>query len=1391
MKIVRYVFLFFAVLVFGLKAQDEGYKSWVERRDKLKEDINVVRYYTFEDIVDSKSMLTDFSPNKAHLKFVPYTDRTTKTVYDDLQVVEGRWKDKKAVRLDRGYYQGASYNIDNNQFSAEVWFRRQGEGSQPPPKGRISRGHIFSVEGFRAGWRLTTAYEPTSGVTFSLGAEGGSDRAGANVVAKTPMVDNVWQHLVISWDGKDMKLYHNGQLVGKTGYEKEYISANNPNSFKIGFAGMGMGTIKLDIDEVVIYNRVLTNEEVSNLSKGPAGVSKEEVFKRADLFLKEGDYKKARVEYEKLKDIPDEGKYLALFNIAESYRREKDYKNAHNVYKEITSIPDIKPYYLVDALFRRAEVCLEEKDYQSARNLYQQVKEVDGRTKRQTFRADISIADTYRVERKYSVARKMYEKMLKMEETLSFPNDVNRLDIRGKLENIEGLADGKIEKSNQDKIFEWLNSPKQAIYVSLKGNDKNSGTKAKPFATIQRAQEEVKKIKNSGGVTIYLREGTYFLDKSLVFTKEDSGLKDFPVVYRGYPKENVRIVSGVLITDFRLLSDKTVLDMLPKEAKGKVYVANLKELGITDYGKLVNRGYGSTSPSAMELIYNGKIMQLARWPNDSWLRVAGLPNPKGDYVSRNTPYQLGKFIYSEDRPKRWKNEKEIWLKGYLGPKVPFVLKHLKVTSIETDKKVINVTEDPRWAYRKDPNYGVGYRIAPQEPYFVYNLLSEIDMPGEWYLDRQEGRLYFYPPGDIKNSEIIGTLNEEPIVKLDNVSNIAFYDIVFEGGRNSAFDIKGGYNNIIATSTIRNTGQWAVCIDSGWEHKVVGCDIYDVGEGGVSLNGGDRTKLIPSRHLVENNHIYRFNRFDGGYRQAVEINGIGQLVRHNTIHDSPHQAIFFDANDHIIEYNELHDAPTEGREIGAIYIYGANWPLMNRGTVIRNNFFHHISTHSSPNLTHGLNAIHIDAVNAGLVVDNNIFYKFPTGISSTQPGNYLTNNLFIEPANNSIGQGDRSSLFFKNLDIDAGPNISSMNNISRRLKSVNHKLPPWSYRYPPLLPMLELDPSQWAKIQGSVITRNVNTEGKFISFGRGMKDITIFEDNWDGQKPDFRDIENMDFTIRPGSQIYELTGYENINTKNIGVSNTKLRASWPINRKKEDIGRYYKSGYTPIGDIKMTMGEVKRVYPPLTYLVTPIKHSIKLDGKLDIKEWQDINNPSKTMIIDRDHSKFGKKGPKSYAWLSYDNENLYIATKHEPDPWTEDMPAKLKDHTPAFEVSIESQAGPHSARWWMEDMPTGPIYIFWVRSTGNVEVMNNFSMPFNKVQEIEKSIEYGVSVVNKETGEWTSETKIPFSSIGINPHEAGELRFNIGVWKRECWVAWVPTGSSVWRLENAGFIKFVK
>ncbi|HNS33395.1 MAG TPA: hypothetical protein PKN36_10565, partial [bacterium] len=141
MKILRYAAAVFFLTVLNGRGENSGYSEWLKRREALKQDKSVARYYTFEDVEDSKSIVKDLSGGGADLKFVPYKDIKTGEVFDDLRVIEGRWPGKKAISLDRGWYQGIPADIKNKQFTVEIWFRKNGPGSIRHPDG-AQRGYI-------------------------------------------------------------------------------------------------------------------------------------------------------------------------------------------------------------------------------------------------------------------------------------------------------------------------------------------------------------------------------------------------------------------------------------------------------------------------------------------------------------------------------------------------------------------------------------------------------------------------------------------------------------------------------------------------------------------------------------------------------------------------------------------------------------------------------------------------------------------------------------------------------------------------------------------------------------------------------------------------------------------------------------------------------------------------------------------------------------------------------------------------------------------------------------------------------------------------------------------------------------------------------------------------
>ena len=135
-------------------------------------------------------------------------------------------------------------------------------------------------------------------------------------------------------------------------------------------------------------------------------------------------------------------------------------------------------------------------------------------------------------------------------------------------------------------------------YVSSFGFDENPGGKDMPFATIHRAQQQVRTLLNAGalppgGVTIVLKEGTYALKSPLVFTKRDSGRRFSSIDWTSEGK--VTLIGGVEIplTAFSAVSDQKALDRLPEAARPFVQQVDLKAFEIKEFETMGDVTHGA------------------------------------------------------------------------------------------------------------------------------------------------------------------------------------------------------------------------------------------------------------------------------------------------------------------------------------------------------------------------------------------------------------------------------------------------------------------------------------------------------------------------------------------------------------------------------------------------------------------------------------------------------------------------------------------------------------------------------------------------------------------------------------------------------------------------------
>jgi len=582
-------------------------------------------------------------------------------------------------------------------------------------------------------------------------------------------------------------------------------------------------------------------------------------------------------------------------------------------------------------------------------------------------------------------------------------------------------------------IFVYSSVGASSLYISPLGDDGAKGTIDSPFASLEQARSAIRTLKQegklpSGSITVELRGGVYCLTEPFILAQEDCGTKAAPITFRNYAQESVRITGGAVVKNFQPVTDKAILSRLEKAARDKVLQADLKGQGITDYGQLAERGFGKSIPtSQMELFFQDRPMTLARWPNEGYVKIDSVPGEAA-------PRQFG---YAGDRPSRWMEEPDIWVYGYWYH--DWADAYLKVEKIEVPKQTIT-TKTILKIITTQNKHTYGFR--KHQRWYALNILSELDAPGEYYIDRERGILYFWPPEPINTSQAVVSIADKLMV-LKETSYVTIQGLTLEACRGTAVTIEGGTHNNIVGCTLRNLGYKAVAV-TGTDNAVVGCAIYETADGGISLNGGDRKTLTPARLRAENNHIYNYSRWCRTYRPAVGVGGCGNIVRHNLIHHGPHNAIQLGGNDHLIEFNEVHHVCYDTGDVGAFYM-GRDWTA--RGTIIRYNYWHNIS---GPGRI-GAMGIYLDDQASGVSIYGNLFYDVTRAVFiGGGCDNIVTNNIFVD-CKPAVHIDARGLGWQKKFTDDPKATLR------QRLQSMPYQNSLWKKRYPNLVNILNDDP----------------------------------------------------------------------------------------------------------------------------------------------------------------------------------------------------------------------------------------------------------------------------------------------------------------------------------------------
>ncbi|MFZ4456881.1 MAG: right-handed parallel beta-helix repeat-containing protein [Bacteroidales bacterium] len=543
------------------------------------------------------------------------------------------------------------------------------------------------------------------------------------------------------------------------------------------------------------------------------------------------------------------------------------------------------------------------------------------------------------------------------------------------------------------------------IYVSTTGKDTNTGTIASPFLTLTKAKTYANSIKSSStsGVTIWLRGGTYYLPTTFSMTSSDAGTASKPIIYRAYANENVILSGAKAATPANWVNYSGATSRLnPAVTAAQIKECTLTNLAMSVTGLMpdkindVNNGFYQYT-NLPGVYWNGVRQKLARFPNDfpNYMEVKSVVTGGDATLAGVFQYKTATSELYDANMNRVSGREAAWaaalshgvyVKGYW--RVNWQITTLKLTAIDLTAKTMTVTPSVTLGNKYKLPLGSGH-----EPYYVVNLLEEIDQPGEWCIDNLDGKLYYYAPSTITSTALTISDNKNPMIDINGASYIQFIGLEIMDNLGNAVKMTNCNNVQLNGCIIHDVEYDAVVINGGTNCGVLSSNLYDLGASGV-LMGAAGTALAGSNHFVSNCHIYNFGYLNNIYAAAINlayknIALFGAKADHNSIHDCPHSGVLHGGSNNLFEYNDVYHTSKCSDDMGAFYCFTDS--NANGGNTLRYNLMHNslqgdgvyfdhfgLNDKAYSNVAYQLNRGFLYRAGWNQDVQNNIAYKCRNG-----------------------------------------------------------------------------------------------------------------------------------------------------------------------------------------------------------------------------------------------------------------------------------------------------------------------------------------------------------------------------------------------------------------------------
>jgi len=711
------------------------------------------------------------------------------------------------------------------------------------------------------------------------------------------------------------------------------------------------------------------------------------------------------------------------------------------------------------------------------------------------------------------------------------------------------------------------------LFVATDGDDANPGTEERPFASLQRARLAVRRLTACGKepVTVSVRKGTYCLSEPLAFSPEDSGAPEAPITYLASPEGSVTISGGLkLECRWRPFRDGIAMCELPQVKMGGLDFAQLFVNG----KRQIRARYPNYDPS--EPGASGYLRAGGRLPED--LRDP-CPGPDDDMTFSGGSPRGVLFDPTTFTTRTWAHPEEavihIYQSGYWG-------------NLQWRLKGLDREANVLWFGEGGHQMGAKWFERPcdvnqHSRFFVENVFEELDAPGEWYLDRREGLLYYLPP---EGMELETAIVEVPVLRqalrLTGTQRDPVHDVTFCGfrfahtaatfldeysvpslsdwaiHRGGTVFLEGAHNCRVERCWFDAVGGNAVFVNNHNRGIVVtGCKFTETGDsaicfvGSLELTNGTQ-RSFPYECQATNNLVHDCGVF-GKQIAGVYISRAKRITAgHNLMYNMPRAGICIGDGTwggHVIEYNHLHDTCRETGDHGPFNAWGRDryWCLVQSHTEYLKNRSHY----AGEVLIDAMEPVIIrhnffeERAGWGLDLDDGasnyeIYNNLCVGVSmKLREGAYRTiyNNIWVNGANSPcfhVGNEDNHDRYFRNITVMSAAGMRPEHDLNFQMGRGYAEI--YTMIAPPARgPWLEeIDYNCFYSDVGEFIARVSMREGERWKYSLeewralGFDLHSVFAD------PMFVDPENKDYRVRPGSPALRL-GFQNFEMGGWGLT----------------------------------------------------------------------------------------------------------------------------------------------------------------------------------------------------------------------------------------------------------------